>query len=175
MKKIFKIIILSMLFTMLFSVSAFAAENNESGETNAATEVQTRNSYYKERMYAETTVVFDSNHYVIIRVYADVSYSWVDGVYGIIEDMDVLVDDGSWPVGYPYLSDIICYNMYVASGPMEMEYGLNNNEDLCFQKYDVTFSCFTASGFTVYSGRISVYASVDEWGEADFWVSYEHM
>lgn len=97
-----------------------------------------------------------------ITLYADayVEYAWDEGVYGWIENDVTLADDGGIASDSVYIDD----------------FTLVNFSDPGSSVYTITYYFYGFEHkywYNTFSGYIKINISCDEWGNIDWWVSYE--
>ncbi len=152
-KKLLKVFFMTALFTAMFSMHVFAAEEEQSQELSQTVEGRYENNRIQEYITVIGAYAFDRIHsfFVEFHVYAD--YEWVDGEYGWFND------------SYTYDVSFRRETVYIDNCRL-LENGYTENT--YYEKYRV----YATEGFEEYIVYMTLHLTVDEWGEVDAWIQF---
>lgn len=149
-KKLLKVFFMTVLFTAMFSIHVFAAEEEQSQELSQTVEGRYENNGIQEYITVKGNYDFDRSHsfYVEFLVYVD--YEWIDGEYG-------------------WFNDSYTYDVSFGSNTVHIDnlrlWESDYTENTYYEKYRVYATKVEGYNFNEYIVYMTLHLTVDEWGE----------
>lgn len=156
-KKLLKVLFMTALFTAMFSMHVFAAEEEQRQETSQTVEGRYENNSIQEYITVEDDYNFDSTHSFHVEFLVYVDYEWVDGEYGWFNDSYTY--DVSFGSNTVHIDDLRL---------LDSDY----TENTYYEKYRVYATKVEGYNFYEFIVYMTLHLTVDEWGEVDAWIQF---